>query len=178
MNTAELARKIEQSIILMLVAARFRNPNDHPVPRLFVYDQIMNMHRREGVITTGFFSRIVGDMKRTGIIGTAKGGDVLFMTDAYWKISGGEKQKRDSDEQQERVAIDILDHLVGGPRSREYFRNVLPAEAQASVNNVLKVSVGEGLLEIHDEQYQPTEKLRAHFTEHVVEGSVAPKVVS
>src|ERR1017187_5788579 len=121
MNTAELARAIENSIKLMLYAARLSRPKDYTVSRLSVYDHVIKFHSKNGVITTGFFSRIIGDMKRTGIIGTAKGGDVLFLTDAYWKMSGGEAQLNEYWQKREKLAVEVLHLIEASPRMREYF---------------------------------------------------------
>ena len=36
--------------------------------------------------TAAQFNKTVGDLKRTGIVGTAKGGEALFLTDAAWNM--------------------------------------------------------------------------------------------
>lgn len=42
-----------------------------------------------GEVTSGVFNRILADMKRAGVIGTAKGGDVVFLTDVAYNYSLG-----------------------------------------------------------------------------------------
>ena len=141
----------------MLAAARFRNGKEYTVPRLLIYDHVIKAHGRDGVITTGFFSRIVGDMKRTGIIGTAKGGEVLFLTNAYWKLSGGEARLNEFQQRREKLAIEILHLIEAAPRTREYFRD----EDQAIVDDVLQFFCDRGDIKIENGFYRLSDKVRA-----------------
>lgn len=175
MNTVELARQIENSIRLTLLAARFRDLPDYTVPRLFVYDHVMKTHGKHGIITTGFFSRIIADMKKTGIIGTAKGGEVLFLTEAYWKLSGGEAQLNEFKKQREQLATEVLRHLEAASRTRDYFRTEqftidFPVGAkvkQSEIDNVLQFFIERGDIEYDGEQYRLSNKTRAEITASV-----------
>lgn len=112
MHVVELAKKVENAIALHLIAARLANPEDYTIWRLYIYDFVVKEYSKYGIITAGFFSRIVGDMKKTGIIGTAKGGDVLFVTDAYWELSGSKAAFEKRVAEREKVAVEIIKQLT------------------------------------------------------------------
>jgi hypothetical protein len=168
MNTVELARRVEQTIQLILVAARWRNPQNYAASRLFVWDQVLKTDGKHGVITVGFFSRIIGDMKRTGIIGTVKGGDALFLTDEYWKLSGNEKAFHDYQHQREQLAVKIL-HDLEAPRTRDYFKSY--KEEQSMVDAVLSFYLEIGDIEFNNEHYQWSASTRASVSQDAKKAS-------
>jgi hypothetical protein len=120
MYVVELAKKVENAITLHLIAARLANPEDYTISRLYVYDFVVKEYSKYGIITAGFFSRIVGDMKKTGIIGTAKGGDVLFVSDAYWELSGSKGLFEKRFAEREKMAAEVIKHLSPNDEMAEW----------------------------------------------------------
>ena len=62
---------------------------------LTLYEYITHEVLQDGVavkvpvfsgLPTGAFNKIIGDMKKAGIIGTAKGGEVVFLSNAAWEL--------------------------------------------------------------------------------------------
>ncbi len=139
MHTVELAKKIENVIKLHLIGARLAKPEDYTIPRLYIYDFVVREYSKYGIITTGFFSRIVGDMKKTGIIGTAKGGDVLFVTDAYWELSGSKERFEKRKDDCEKLAIEVIKQLEVSPKRFDGLMSV-------AHDSVLLAEVIRGLL--------------------------------
>jgi hypothetical protein len=95
----ELAKKIEDYILWKLarnhIEARKNNKPEHDIheKRVDVYNHFTKLSELERkteyvagdyqyqILTAGFFNRVVDDMKRAGLIGTAKGGSIIYLTE-------------------------------------------------------------------------------------------------
>jgi hypothetical protein len=59
-----------------------------------LYTLIQRDAKRSGYsVTAHFFNRVLADMKRVGVIGTAKGGEVAFLSDAAFEQNEKERQR-------------------------------------------------------------------------------------
>ena len=98
MNTVELAKKVETEIYEFLIVASFfdyengeaDSPSREEVPTVEVFKHIESTFDNarlygNATITARFFNSIISDMKRVGIIGTARGGEVVFLSPYSWK---------------------------------------------------------------------------------------------
>jgi len=93
-DTAYLAQLVESRIREYLTEVRERNEvSGVSMFDLFtrfggevVYRTRYAPIERTDIVTSGFFNRIIADMKRAGIIGTAKGGERVFLSDAAWTL--------------------------------------------------------------------------------------------
>jgi hypothetical protein len=103
----ELAKKIEDYILWKL-ACDHLDARDSGEPEQDVHEKRVDIYNwfmqcaeleretKKGVpeyqtLTAGFFNRVVDDMKKAGLIGTAKGGSILYLTEASrkeWVDSG------------------------------------------------------------------------------------------
>lgn len=79
-SVAETAKSIENIVRTYLLARRLHAPNDYLVPTLEMFEEVVS-HTDLGIVTTGFFNRVVADMKKTGVLKTAHGGEFLLLTD-------------------------------------------------------------------------------------------------
>jgi len=103
LRSFELAKKIEDYILWKLTCSHL-NAHESGKPeydihekRFDVYSHFLKLAELERnstiavgnyeyqTLTAGFFNRIVDDMKRVGLIGTAKGGSILYLTGASRK---------------------------------------------------------------------------------------------
>jgi hypothetical protein len=95
-DTAYLAQQTESRIREYLTEVRERNEvSSVPVFDLFAKfggevsyrnPHTFQLQPRRGLITSGFFNRIIADMKRAGVIGAVKGGERVFLSDAAWAL--------------------------------------------------------------------------------------------
>jgi len=106
----ELAKDIEHYILWKL-ACKHLDARDENKPEFDVHETKVDIYNffaqcaefeREGklgvvgvyryqTLTAGFFNRVVDDMKKVGLIGTAKGGSIIYLTEASrkeWVDSG------------------------------------------------------------------------------------------
>jgi hypothetical protein len=90
-------RDLESTIRTHLTLVRLQNPTDYAIAMLALYEYITNiMPDMTGClnqplplyawVSTGVFNKTIGDMKKAGVIGTAKGGDVVFLSNAAWEL--------------------------------------------------------------------------------------------
>lgn len=84
-NTVLLAKEIEEIVCRELARIR-ATADDQPysASALTLYQHVVGSHIVRGVVTSGFFNKVIADMKRTGIIGTTKGGEKVFLSEAAW----------------------------------------------------------------------------------------------
>ena len=82
MFPAQVAKKVEEIIYDNLVGESFMSlvPERIEVKTVVLYDTVQTLVGERAVVTAGFFNKIVSDMKRAGVIGTARGGDVAFLS--------------------------------------------------------------------------------------------------
>lgn len=82
LSTAEVAKKVEQAIYEGLVGESFISgvPERIEVKTVVLYETVQVLVGGRAVVTAGFFNKILSDMKRAGIIGTARGGEVAFLS--------------------------------------------------------------------------------------------------
>lgn len=118
MNTPELAKAVEKTIYDYLVDLCFfpLPPCRAEIARVQLYIYVESRLRSHGIITTGFFNGIISDMKRAGVIGTARGGEAVFLSEYSWKL---EYDKRNQDSEidalrREIAASDSLDAANSG----------------------------------------------------------------
>jgi hypothetical protein len=110
MHTVELAKKIEKAIYDYLVEFHFSSsPNLENIATVLVYKHVDALSQLyPGVIvTTRFFNTVVSDMKRVGLIGTAKGGEVMFLSDYSW---GQERDKRNQNGELDKLRQEIAEY--------------------------------------------------------------------
>jgi hypothetical protein len=74
---------LESIIRTYLTDMRTANPINYTVPMLTLYT--FASANGSGV-TAASFNKAIGDMKKAGIIGTAKGGEVVFLSNAAWSL--------------------------------------------------------------------------------------------
>jgi hypothetical protein len=84
-------QSLERNVQSYLTAARKANPTHYRVPTFTVYTDIQESAAAgpprnpvATVISAAQFNKCVGDLRRVGIVGTAKGGDEMFLSDAAW----------------------------------------------------------------------------------------------
>jgi hypothetical protein len=73
--------RLEKFIRAYLLLYRERHP-DFAVPMLLLYTETENQLGT----TAAHFNKTISDLKRAGIVGTAKGGEVVFLSDPAWKL--------------------------------------------------------------------------------------------
>ena len=81
--TPTAAKTVEEVIYENLVGESFIGlvPERIEVKTAVLYDTVKIVAGNRGVVVTaGFFTKIVSDMKRAGVIGTARGGEVAFLS--------------------------------------------------------------------------------------------------
>jgi CRP-like cAMP-binding protein len=93
MNYTELRTQNLESLIRgYLTGKRLNDPDNYAITMLTLYEYVTTVvleHHRAALylgLPTGIFNKIVGDMKRAGIIGMAKGGDIVFLSNAAWEL--------------------------------------------------------------------------------------------
>jgi hypothetical protein len=78
------AMRLEDLIRTHLTTVRKQNPTNYMVSTLALYELVASWNE----LPTGHFNKIIGDMKRVGIVGTAnttKGGALVFLSDVAWQ---------------------------------------------------------------------------------------------
>jgi hypothetical protein len=151
-HSSELAKKIENAVTLQLIGARWHSPVNYTIRRLFVYDFILKEYSKYGIITAGFFNRIIDDLKKAGIVTTAKGGEVLFVSDAYWQLSGNEDRFNAFIDQRERLTLWIMSEVERSPRTADYFYSDSEHDRRL-VDDVLKLLCDTDGLKLEDGMY-------------------------
>ena len=93
MNYNELRTQNLESLIRgYLTDKRLQSPDNYAITMLALYEYVTTVvleHQQYALylgLPTGIFNKIVGDMKRAGIIGMAKGGDIVFLSNAAWDL--------------------------------------------------------------------------------------------
>jgi hypothetical protein len=96
-SSVYLAKELERRIQQVLEAS----PDNKAISVFDLYNrfsgniQVQHPHFPTlvfGVVTSGFLNRVIADMKRAGIVGTTKGGQAVFLSDAAWAqylLNGG-----------------------------------------------------------------------------------------
>jgi hypothetical protein len=60
-----------------------------------LYSTVQERARIDGyIVTAQFFNHVLADMKKAGIVGTAKGGEVAFLTEAAFEQDERERLQR------------------------------------------------------------------------------------
>jgi hypothetical protein len=85
-STVELSKFIEHGILSRLTELRRRDTTDVPqTATIFeLYTNIASMPYGEQ-ITTGFFGKILSDLRKTGLIAEIDGGKSFRLSEAMWK---------------------------------------------------------------------------------------------
>ena len=94
LNTVEAASKIEETIIHYLWVMRVDYPWDYTVQMVALYDYVKKSTKDDVILTSGFFNRLISEMKKTGKIKTAEGGQIVFITDEYHRLHTEEATDR------------------------------------------------------------------------------------
>ena len=71
---------VEASLRRALTEKREAQPENYRVLSLVAYDAF---RRNFPALTAGLFNKIIGDMKRIGVVGTTKNGEI-FLSDSAW----------------------------------------------------------------------------------------------
>ena len=76
-------QQLEKYIRAFLTIRRANHPNgDYTVTMLVLYTVVEKAFGS----TAAQFNKAVGDMKKAGVIGTARGGEVVFLSNAAWEM--------------------------------------------------------------------------------------------
>lgn len=75
-------QQLEKYIRKFLTVQRGNHPRDYTVTTLVLYTIIEKTFGS----TAGQFNKTIGDMKKAGIVSTAKGGEIIFLSHDAWEM--------------------------------------------------------------------------------------------
>jgi hypothetical protein len=105
-------QKLELKIREILTRVREQSPENYTMPTFCLYEEI---NASLGNISSALFNKAVGSMKRANIIGTAKGGEVAFLSHAAWAaLQARAEAKIKARRYPFHEAFDATDALGGG----------------------------------------------------------------
>lgn len=90
----EFHQSLEQNIRECLTIVREENPDRYCVPMLLLYSWMANAasgvrwgpYYKTGEITAAVFNKAIGDLKKVGIVRTAKNSAGVFLSDDAWEM--------------------------------------------------------------------------------------------
>lgn len=87
-------QSLEQNIRRCLTTIREENPDNYGVPMLLLYSWMANavsdvqfgIYNNKGGLTAAVFNKAVGDLKKVGIVRTAKTSAHVYLSDDAWAM--------------------------------------------------------------------------------------------
>ena len=98
--TFDFHQSLEQNIRECLTIVRKENPDRYCVPMLLLYSWMANAvsgvqygrYYKTGEITAAVFNKAIGDLKKVGIVRTAKNSAGVYLSDDAWAMHLAEKK--------------------------------------------------------------------------------------